>query len=232
MKPYYQADGVTIYHGDARVVVPQLTDFDSIITDPIWPNNSVSEFAGIDAFKLLGDVLYRALEAERVAIHFGCDSDPRMLMAVSARWPFFRVCHLEIARMGYKGRLLMTGDTAYLFGTPPPSVKGAHVIPGRIMDSDGGGKQADHPCPRKMSHVAFLVRWWSLPGGCVLDPFAGSGTTLVAAKQAGRRAIGVEINERYCEIAALRLSQGALSAMFVEPASGDAVDPGLGESNQ
>ncbi len=210
MKPYYEHAGVTIYHGDAREVVPTIAGFDSVVTDPIWPNNSVVEFQGVDAFKLLGDVLESCAEAARVAVHLGCDSDPRFLAAVPAIWPFFRVCHLEIARMGYKGRLLMSGDTGYLFGAPPPSVKGAHVIPGRIMDSDSSGKQADHPCPRKLSHAAFLVKWWSLPFGCILDPFMGSGTTLVAAKQLGRAAIGVERNERYCEIAAERLQQDAL----------------------
>lgn len=226
MKPYYQQSGVTIYHGDARDVVPTLVGFDSIVTDPIWPNNSVVEFQGIDAGKLLGDVLASCSASARVAIHLGCDSDPRFLSAVPAQWPFFRVCHLEIARMGYKGRLLMSGDTGYLFGAPPPSVKGAHVVPGRIMDSDVGGKQADHPCPRKLSHVAFLVRWWSLPGGCVLDPFAGSGTTLVAAKRLGRFAIGVERIERYCEIAARRLQQETLfpATVMEQPGSDLRVD--------
>lgn len=78
------------------------------------------------------------------------------------------------------------------------------------MDTDSTGKQADHPCPRKITHAAFLVKWWSEPEDTVLDPFAGSGTTLVAAKQLGRKAIGIEINERYCEIAAKRLAQEVL----------------------
>lgn len=210
MKPYYEHAGITIYHGDAREVLPQISGFDSVVTDPVWPNNSVPEFANIDPWRLMSQVLSLSEAADRVAIHLGCNSDPRVLTAVPERWPFFRSCYLEIARMGYKGRLLMTGDVAYLFGNPPPSVPGAHVIPGRIMDSDSKGKQADHPCPRKISHVQFLVRWWSLPGGTVLDPFIGSGTTLVAAKNLGRRAIGIEIEEKYCEVAARRLAQEVL----------------------
>lgn len=210
MKPYYQQDGITIYHGDCREILPSISGYDSIVVDPVWPNNSVPEFSSIEPKALFSECLSLCGGAQRIAIHLGCDSDPRFLMAVPQRWKFFRVCHLEIARVGYKGRLLMTGDAAYLFGDPPPSVPGARVIPGRTMDADSGGKQADHPCPRKLNHVAFLVRWWSLPGGTVLDPFAGSGTTLIAAKNLGRRAIGIEIEERYCEIAAKRLAQGVL----------------------
>lgn len=218
MKPYYEQDGMTIYHGDCRdllqTVYPFIFSCESVITDPVWPNNSIPEFADVNPAAVLSEALALCTGAERVAVHLGCDSDPRMLTAVPSRLAFFRVCHLEIARVGYKGRLLMTGDAAYLFGTPPPSVKGAHVVPGRIMDPDSGGKQADHPCPRKVAHVQFLIRYWSSPKDTVLDPFMGSGTTLVAAKQLGRKAVGIERDERYCELAANRLSQGALPMEF------------------
>ena len=62
-----------------------------------------------------------------------------------------------------------------------------------------------HPTPRRYDHVAYLVGKWG--EGMICDPFAGSGTTLLAAKTGGYRAIGIEIEERFCEIAAKRLGQ-------------------------
>ena len=90
------------------------------------------------------------------------------------------------------------------------------------MRWNGGGRQAvwtyntckvdrpDHPCPKPEPLMHHLVRDFTDEGDTILDPFAGSGTTLVAAKRLGRKAIGIEINEAYCEIAANRLRQGAL----------------------
>ena len=77
-------------------------------------------------------------------------------------------------------------------------------------DHSPSGQFPGHPCPRKVGHAAFLVQWWSAPDETVVDPFMGGGTTLHAAKDLGRRAIGIEIEERYCEIAAKRLAQRVL----------------------
>jgi hypothetical protein len=206
MNPYYEHRGITIYHGDAREIAPYIR-CDTVIADPVWPNCE-HIFPEIDAHALLSSVL-EGLNAhvERIAIHLGCYSDVRFLSAVPSYYKFFRVCTLDVARVGYRGRLLMTGDNAYLFGEPPPSRPGAHVIPGRMIDSDSSGKQSDHPCPRKVNHVGWLVKWWSDPMDTILDPFMGSGTTLIAAKNHMRKAVGIDIEERFCEMAAKRLSQ-------------------------
>ena len=65
----------------------------------------------------------------------------------------------------------------------------------------------DHPTPKPEKLMAHFLNLHSLPGHLVLDPFMGGGTTLVAAKRGGRRAIGVEVDERWCEMAAKRLAQ-------------------------
>jgi DNA modification methylase len=74
------------------------------------------------------------------------------------------------------------------------------------LQSDVGG----HPCPKPLKLMRQLVSSLSTDDGVVVDPFIGSGTTLRAAKDLGRKAIGIEIEERYCEIAAKRLGQEVL----------------------
>jgi hypothetical protein len=74
----------------------------------------------------------------------------------------------------------------------------------------GFGDKVDHPCPRPLDTMHHIVQLAAAEGEVIVDPFMGSGTTLRAAKDRWRKAIGIEIEERYCEIAAKRLAQGAL----------------------
>jgi site-specific DNA-methyltransferase (adenine-specific) len=78
------------------------------------------------------------------------------------------------------------------------------------MTSGEAAEKNGHPCPKPIGQWKWLVNRATVVGDSILDPFMGSGTTLRAAKDLGRKAIGIEIEERYCEIAANRLRQEVL----------------------
>ena len=97
----------------------------------------------------------------------------------------------------------------------------AHRVGGRLAWADDDlavpniqsmmpARERWHPNEKPQELVQRFIAWTTMPGDLVLDPFMGSGTTLVAAKNLGRRAIGIEIEERYCEIAAKRCAQEVL----------------------
>ena len=226
MKPYYQDEWVTIYCGDCREILPQLEVTDALITDPVWPNGD-TRLAGADRavelFREMCEIIPSTIK--RLVVQLGGDTDPRLLSVIPLRWPFLRVVWLRYANPSYKGRLLLTSDVAYAYGTWPRYIKGRQVIGGEytstradklFMRHDGKHKNklmnrtdisADlpHPCARRYEHVRWLVKQFS--DYEVIDPFAGSGTTLLAAKNMNRKAVGIEIKEEYCEVAVKRLSQ-------------------------
>ena len=210
MKTYYEHAGITIYHGDCREIIPSLGPYETVLTDPVWPNASLELIGADRPFELFAECL-ELIQCRRLAVQLGGNSDPRFLQAVPRNLPFFRLVWMEYARPAYWGRLLMSCDIGYLFGEPPKWRKDLKLIPGRVMDNRGLGKETNHPTPRSSKLTQWLLSIWSEPDDTILDPFAGGGTSLLAAKNLGRKAIGIEIEERYCEMSANRLTQEVLA---------------------
>jgi site-specific DNA-methyltransferase (adenine-specific) len=220
VRPYYEHAGITIFWGDCREILPQIeVAVDTVITDPVWPN-SVTTLTGHERPAALMREMCDALpKAKRLIVHLGCDSDPRFLYAVPQVFPFLRACWLRYACPTRKGRCLYGADVAYVFGEWPKSIPGRRVISGEYCSTRPDARRmavtkhkeyekphpSEHPTPRRLQHLRWLVSKWT--EGIILDPFAGSGTTLLAAKLNRLPAIGIEIEERYAEIAAERLSQ-------------------------
>lgn len=211
MTPFYDREGVTIWVGDCRKILPQLEYTDVLITDPVWPNAHPDLEGAADPYGLLVEALaVMPPRIQRLCIWLGVQSDPRFLLAVPPQWPFLRACYLRRAVPHYNGRCLVSGDLLYAFGAWPRSEQGRRVLPGEASATSRSNQREPHPCARNAEHARWVVRWWSDAGDLVLDPFCGVGTTLLAAKQLGRRAIGIEINEAYAARAVERLSQSVM----------------------
>lgn len=90
------------------------------------------------------------------------------------------------------------------YGTAPNLDKGARS---NVMQSAAVAHKNGHPCPKPLDWMLWLIRIASKEGEVIIDPFNGSGTTLVAAKLLGRAAVGIDLEERYCEIAVKRLDK-------------------------
>jgi len=212
MQPYYDQGGITIYHGDCRDVLPGLSA-DAIVTDPPFgidfnygtyeddPNTYavlMREWVGL-ATAVVGDGPFFVWQA----------------MPNADRWhewfpKGYRIFAACKGFVQYRPQSIQHSfDPVVFWGTMKgdPSVyrKDYHVQ--RLAPFGAHRPKIDHPCPRPLEQVQYVVSLASVEGDVILDPFMGSGTTLLAAKNLGRRAIGIEIEERYCDIAARRLQQ-------------------------
>ena len=194
-----------LYLGDCleilpKIKLPEIKYAITLVTDPVWPNNSVLEFSYIEPYKLFADA-WKLLDGflERAVIQ------PRILNPITL--PFFRVAWLKYAVPGHKGRLLYTGDIAYMFGKPPKAILGKKLISGECISSNNFCKEAEHPCPRKLDHVKWLIYQFTDPEDIILDPFMGSGTTGVACAEQQCKFIGIEINKKYFDIACKRIEK-------------------------
>jgi site-specific DNA-methyltransferase (adenine-specific) len=198
----------TLLLGDARELLPEI-EADVLICDPVWPNVPPGMMAGSDdPYGLLTTALERLNPVRRLVIVMRMDSDPRFLNAVPQRYPYFRTQILPYIVPGYIGRKLGGDEIAYCFGSPIPSAPGQRVIPGYAPKAQPNSRlPGGHPCTRTVTHFKWLVHWNSTADEVIVDPFAGSATTLIAAVELGRRAIGIEIDERFFDLACERVAQ-------------------------
>jgi site-specific DNA-methyltransferase (adenine-specific) len=227
--PYYQDDLVTIYHGDCRDVVPELQDasVDVLLTDPPY-GMAFGGFRGAEA-NVRADGARQGIRLVRQMFH---ETRPKMGKDAHAyvfchweSWPDFYdaaspFIPIKSALIWWKNRGGM-GDVeleyardyeVILFGAhgrrPLTGRRDGSVLPN--FAPMGNIAERLHPTEKPVPLLAFLIGKSAPERGTVLDPFMGSGSTLEAAKQLGRKAIGIEIEERYCEIAAQRCSQEVL----------------------
>ena len=235
MEPYYEADGVTLYHGDCREVLETLPDESvrAVITDPPYTERTHKN-ARASVGKTQGKDTFREGVTDFAAI---TDDDLRACLSecgrISRGWVIATLDYRHAVEfdleppLGLKcqrvGVWVKTNPTPQLTGDRPAqgweAIAYLHRARGRSVWY-GGGKhgnyvlnidgQQGHPTAKPLPMVRDWVLNFTRPGDTILDPFAGSGTTLRAAADEGRKAIGVELEERYCEIIANRLAQGAL----------------------
>jgi len=204
-----------IHCGDSIKLMKKIPDksIDLVYTDPVWPNNSLKEFAEINPMKVFKKACKQILRiTDRVAIHLGSNTNPQFLKPLFGKIKFFRVCWLEHTIPSRQGRFLNGSDVIYFFGIPPKSRPGNRVIPGRINDnSTGGARQFGHPCPRKYKHVSWVIEKFSNEQETVLDPFAGTCTTALACKNGNRNFICIEKEKDYCITGENRITQGVFN---------------------
>ncbi len=240
MTPYYCEDGITIYHGDCRDVLPHLDLVHHMITDPPYSHETHGKTW---RSKKMAEQGYQKVSAAHDGLGFDAlDDETRRIVCWHAndlvlRWSLvfsdiegvstwiaaMRAANLEYVRTcmwdKIDGTPQLTGDRP---AVGAEAIVMAHQVGRKRWNSggkrgvyrhatNGGAKGAKpHPSTKPEPLLAELLADFTDAGELILDPFMGSGTTLVAALRLGRRAIGIETQEQYCEVAATRLQQRSL----------------------
>ncbi|MFV8301262.1 DNA-methyltransferase [Mycolicibacterium fortuitum] len=220
MNPYYQDDQVTLYHGDCLEIDAWL-EADVLVTDPPYgigwklgsnPLRSSSPHDGIanDQDTAVRDAALAAWCDDRPSIVFGSFRAPKPWdVKQTLVWK-------KPIDAGVVG-----STTGYRSDVEPILLRGPHIrrpsSRSSVLESRSNKNSymrlntrvsgSMHPHAKPVPILEWLIEWTE---GVVADPFAGSGSTLIAARNLGRRAIGVELEERYCELIARRLDQMCL----------------------
>lgn len=229
LEPYYQDEAATIYHGDCRKILPELPMVDLVLTDPPYrqsksggglvekrirfkelTQSALNEFepheyiemllrktSGMHGYFFCSKNLLRDYIDEFEKLRLGWD-----ILVMNKRNPIPTRNNKYLSDIEFilfcrgKGCLFNNGLRAELYRKVKPII----VRPAEY----------NHPTIKPVDVVMQLLEVSTCEENTIFDPFMGSGTTLRAAKDLGRKAIGIEIEEKYCEIAARRMAQEVL----------------------
>jgi len=217
VKPYYQDDLVTLYHGDCLQVLEWLSA-DVLVTDPPY-GIRVSQYGNVPKsvrYKAVSNAVVNddstetrdlslELWGQRPAIVFGSWRQPRP-ERTKQRLIWYKV---KSSPGMTSAPWYSAEEEIYIIGEGFHGKPEQNVIQTNEarMNKYGLPAQLGHPTPKPVGLMERLIV--KCPDGVIADPFAGSGATLIAARNLGKKAIGVELEEKYCELIAKRLSQQA-----------------------
>jgi len=217
--PFFQDDSCTIYHGDCRELLP-LIEFDAVVTDPPYGVGFEGKNTKHTTRRESGYTKFDDSEANvaEIVVPFIRDvvaTGTRVVLTPGLRNMFLYPKPDGVGTIFYPsgaglGRWGFTcSQPIFYYGKDPYLATGQGHRPDSFSSTEAAPDNG-HPCPKPINTMRWLVAKASLPGETITDPFMGSGTTLRAAKDLGRKAIGIEIEEKYCYIAAKRLEQSVL----------------------
>jgi site-specific DNA-methyltransferase (adenine-specific) len=198
--PFYNDESVVLYHGNALEIMPALDRVDAIVTDPPYAVTHLEWDRWPAGWPAL---------ASRITDQLWCFGSLRMFLERAADFAGWRLAQ-DVVWEKHNG----SNSAADRF-------RRVHELAAsHYVSKDGGPRHMRSVIRAKSCHgyatnetqkpeaiVTPLVAFSVPPGGVVLDPFAGSGTTLVVARQTGRRAIGIELRREQCEDVVRRLAQ-------------------------
>jgi site-specific DNA-methyltransferase (adenine-specific) len=227
-EPYIEVDGVTVFHGDCRELLPELAaeSVCLVATDPPFlvsykgrwdaDQNPIEGDSDKEWIQPVFSELWRLLKPHSLCLSFYGWPHADTFMGTWKQIGFRPVSLITLVkdRFGFGHFTRSQHETAYLLA------KGRPKKPERPISDVLEWEQTFpllHPNQKPLGAISKLLATYVSAPACVLDPFCGSGTTLVAARALGINAVGIEIEERFCEVTALRLAQQTFT--FTAPTS-------------
>ena len=205
MTPYFDKDGIQIFLGDCLEIMPTFADksFDLVLTDPPYGMNFQSNHRKVKHDKIANDDVFNH---EAVNEFFRLSN---MAVYVFCRWDNLTVLPKPKSFLVWVKNNWSMGDLKHEHGRQWEGIafypQKNHEFIKRIPDVIHAKRTGNilHPTEKPVDLLEELIK--NNKGDIIFDPFMGSGTTLVAAKKLGRKSVGIEISEKYCEIAVKRL---------------------------